>query len=235
MKIETITAVALLGTLLLIPGPPLEAAGDAFGALDLDVTPEEAEVYVDGELVGIADNYDGFPEFLWLQEGTYDLVFYHPDYRTLARQYTIRAGLIIDVEDHMRPGRAVPPEELASNSTARRDERLRRDRERREESRRQERDRWDRDRWQREREYTRQEPSDDVGRVFLTVEPADAAIYLDGHFLGTGEELSQLSAGLLVTPGEHVLEAIHPSYDTETITFVVPPGDKVHLEVDLDA
>lgn len=36
------------------------------GALDFDVSPERAEIYVDGRFVGIADDYDGFPEYLWL-------------------------------------------------------------------------------------------------------------------------------------------------------------------------
>ena len=36
------------------------AAGAAYGALDLDVSPEGAQIYVDGNLVGVADDFDGY-------------------------------------------------------------------------------------------------------------------------------------------------------------------------------
>ncbi len=102
----------------------------ALGALDVDISPDRAEVWVDGELVGVADDFDGFPTYLWLTPGTYDVVFYLPNYRTLARQYTIRPGQVIDVEDQLERGESIHPGDLVSRSTERRDERLRRREER---------------------------------------------------------------------------------------------------------
>ena len=72
----------------------------------------------DGQPIGIADNFDGWPRYLWLDQGTYDLVFYHEGFQTIARQYSIYPGVIIDVEDRMVPGEAVPPEDLIAKSTA---------------------------------------------------------------------------------------------------------------------
>lgn len=187
------------------------------GAMDLDITPEEAQIYLDGELIGTADNFDGFPEFLWLEEGTYDLVFYHPNYETIARQVTIYGGVVIDVDDNMKPGTGVRPEDLVSKSTVNRDERMRRERERQIEA----------ERWERARER------DAVGRLVLKVWPEDTALYLNGHFLGTGDELSQLSAGLIIAPGKHMLEAVHPEYESEEITISVDPGERIDLEIEL--
>jgi hypothetical protein len=89
---------------------------DSMGALDLDVSPGRTEVYIDGSYAGIVDSYDGFPRYLWLDHGTYDVVFYLDGYRTLARQITVHPGTVIDVDDHMEPGESVRPEDLASKT-----------------------------------------------------------------------------------------------------------------------
>ena len=102
-----------------------------FGALDTDVSPERAEVWVDGKRVGLADDFDGYPNFLWLEKGTYDVVFYLPGHRTLARQYSIYPGLVIDVEDRLEKGEAVHPLDLGPRSTERRDARIRAEEEQR--------------------------------------------------------------------------------------------------------
>lgn len=104
----------------------------SYGALDTDISPERAEVWVDGRKVGLADDFDGFPNYLWLEKGTYDVVFYLPGHVTLARQYTIYPGLVVDVEDLLATGEATHPLELGPKSHERRDARLRDDELRRE-------------------------------------------------------------------------------------------------------
>ena len=71
------------------------------------------------------------------------------------------------------------------------------------------------------------------GRLQLSIRPGDTAVYLDGHFLGTGEELSQLSAGLVVEPGEHVLELVRPGYVTEEVPITVPAGERIDVDLTL--
>jgi hypothetical protein len=201
---------------------------DALGALDLDLAPERAEVYVDGERIGLADDFDGFPTYLWLPRGTYDLVFYRDGYETIARQYSVYPGVVIDVEDRMVPGDSVRPEDLASKSTVNRDERLRRDRERAAEAP---------GRRPYRPEAAPEEPYDvrgEPGRVALQVLPEDASVYLDGRFVGTGGELARLHAGLIVDPGSHRLEVVRPGYDTQETQFEVEAGEEVTVEVDLE-
>lgn len=209
------------------------------GALDTDISPERAEVWVDGKRVGYADDFDGYPGFLWLEKGTYDVVFYLPGFRTLARQYTIYPGLIIDVEDRLENGESVHPAELGPRTTERRDARLRAEQEVRAEAERRERD-------------ARYEPADDAatwgapadaesldaraepGRLLLRVVPEDASVYLDGRFLGTGLELAALRSGLLVDAGTHQLEIVRPGHAGEARTLEIESGEEIELELELE-
>jgi|CXWL01.1.fsa_nt_gi hypothetical protein len=227
------------------------------GALDLDVTPEQAEVYVDGRYVGKADDFDGFPTYLWLEQGTYDVVIYLPGYQTLSRQYSVYPGAVVDVEDNLEAGESVRPEDLPSKSTEHRDARLRRDEERRQEAeaRRQPQnqadDRYAEGDWRDRRSRPRssgegagaqvvesrggdQAVAAQGGRLRLTVEPDDASVYLDGRFVGTGEELAGQANGLLVDDGEHRLETVRPGRASRTLRFTISTGETVTLEVKLD-
>ena len=82
------------------------------GALDLDIKPEEAQIYVDGELAGIADNYDGFPRYLWLEAGTHNIVIYHEGLETLGKQIKLEPGVVVRLKDRMVPGEAKSAEEM---------------------------------------------------------------------------------------------------------------------------
>jgi hypothetical protein len=235
------------------------AAYGGYGALDLDLSPERAEVWVDGRKVGLADDFDGFPELLWLEKGTYDVVFYLPGYRTLARQYTIYPGLIVDVEDRLEAGEATHPLELGPKTHSRRDERLRIEQEIREdvERRRRAGELPDPDADDRYRRYDDEgddeapAPSDarepfevrpddsldarsEPGRLVLRVRPDDASVYLDGRFLGTGRELAGLRSGLIVDPGEHRLEIVRPGRQAAERTVEVESGREIELSIELD-
>lgn len=201
--------------------------GERYGALDTDVSPERAEVWIDGRKVGRADDFDGFPTYLWLDKGTYDIVFYLPGYKTIARQYSIYPGLVIDVEDRMEAGEAVHPLDLETKTHERRDERLRRDRERIESAA---------PEWSEapgaEPEWldARREP----GRLRVTVTPDDASVYLDGRFVGTGADLGRLRAGLLVDGGAHTLEIVRPGFLSERREVEVEGGEETPLRIVLE-
>jgi PEGA domain len=104
---------------------------DDMGALDIDIKPNDAEVYLNGEYIGRVRDFGGWRHGnLWLQKGTYDIVFYREGYKTLARQVTIYPGLVITWDDKMEPGQAVRPQDLPSKSHERRDSRLQFERDR---------------------------------------------------------------------------------------------------------
>ena len=68
----------------------------------------------------------------------------------------------------------------------------------------------------------------------LTLEPADAVVYLDGRLLGSGEELDMLHSSLLIDPGSHELEAVRPGYETRVIDFDAKAGREIELEIELE-
>ncbi len=199
------------------------------------------------------DAFDGWPRYLWLPKDTYDLVLYLDGFKTVARQITVYPGMVIDVDERLEPGESVRPEDLASKSHERRDERLQYERERRERLERGEPgdDDW-RDRVRRERGYRRgDDPDDDRndrdedvdiedesprnGRLRLEVEPEDASVYLDGRFVGTGTELALMRGGLPIAPGEHRLSVVRPGRKAEERNFQVEAGEEVELDVELEA
>ena len=87
------------------------------GALDLNVKPKKTQVYLNGNYIGITDRFDGFPGYLWLKEGTYELVFYNEGYMTMVQNFAIHPGAVIDVKVRLVPGKPVPPEKLLSKTT----------------------------------------------------------------------------------------------------------------------
>jgi hypothetical protein len=202
--------------------------GQTHGALDLDVAPERAEIYIDGERVGQADDFDGFPDFLWLEKGTYDVVIFHAGYQTISRQISIYAGQVIDVEDRMTPGQETRPEDLVARSTVNREERMRRERELQEEVGEYE------DGAERAPREESVDARDEPGRARLLVTPGDASVYLDGRFLGTAWELTRLRSGLIVDAGEHELEAVRPGHEPAEQKFAVKAGEEVEITLHLE-
>jgi len=87
-----------------------------YARVDTDVSPEAAEVYLDGTYVGSADDFDGFPDHLYLEPGKYRLEFRHPSYETLVKELEVRPGHQVRLDDQMTllPGKsrmeAIDPE-----------------------------------------------------------------------------------------------------------------------------
>ncbi len=123
----------------------------------------------------------------------------------------------------MRPGEAVPAEELTAFDQ---DELLERRDARRS------RERFVPDREQ-DRRSDRLDVREEPGRLTIEIDPSDASIYLDGRFLGTGGELARLHSGLMVEPGEHTLEVVRPGFASEEIGFSVASGEETSLSVAL--
>jgi hypothetical protein len=87
--------------------------GEALGAIDLNVKPSKAEVFLDGKYIGVADQYDGFPSYLWLEEGVYTLTLYKDGYQTVSREIAIQPDLSIDLRERLVKGESTRPEQPA--------------------------------------------------------------------------------------------------------------------------
>lgn len=213
--------------------------GGPMGALDLDVSPGNTHVFVNGQDLGEVDKYDGWPGYLWLPRGTYDVAFYLDGYKTIARQITIYPGNVIDIDDRMEQGQSTRPEDLVSKSHERRDARIQYERQRSEQIDRQ--GGYDDENWQNRVRQDRQGhghangPAGPQGHLRLSVQPDDASVYLDGQFVGTGTDLSQLRGGLAVGPGTHHLAVVRPGHKATEKEFTVQSGEDVQLDIALEA
>ncbi|HEV8700039.1 MAG TPA: hypothetical protein VGV60_02070 [Candidatus Polarisedimenticolia bacterium] len=73
------------------------------GFVDLDVWPEEAEVWVGDRLLGTADDFDGYPDLLPLRPGRRTVTLRSPGYEDLRLRLEIVAGTRIRIRRDMVP------------------------------------------------------------------------------------------------------------------------------------
>jgi len=207
--------------------------------VDTDVSPEQALVYLDGKLIGTADDFDGFPDFLYLRApGRYELEFRLPGWES--------ATIVIDAaENRFVPvnlklvrkrgeARAAWYDRPAGLPVARVFEKERTAAERSEST-----------------PIPSQPRPDPTLRpdlvpgaaaqsaasavLILVVKPDTAAVYLDGQFVGTAAELARLERGLAVPAGRHLVEALAPGFATRSLTVEVEEGARRQVVIELDA
>lgn len=73
------------------------------GELRLDVSPQQAEVYVDGYYAGQVDDFDGFAQGLRLEEGPYHIEIMADGYEPLAFDVRIQRGRRISYAGDLMP------------------------------------------------------------------------------------------------------------------------------------
>lgn len=72
-----------------------------WAVVDTDVSPESARVYLDGQYIGTADDFDGYPDYLYLRRGRYRLEFRLEGYETRTIEVDARPGVKVDVDDKL--------------------------------------------------------------------------------------------------------------------------------------
>ena len=88
-----------------------QARAAGIGALDLSVRPK-ADVYVDGELVGRSTQFDGSPDFLWLEEGVHEVTFVREGRATIGQAIEVSPGELQKVKVRLERGESIPPAEV---------------------------------------------------------------------------------------------------------------------------
>ena len=76
--------------------------GERFAAVKTDVDPEEASLYLDGKLIGTADDFDGYPDKLYLGRGQYHLEFRLDGYEPLTTEIDASPGQFFRIDQHMK-------------------------------------------------------------------------------------------------------------------------------------
>jgi hypothetical protein len=80
-----------------------------WGAIDLNVKPKQAEVWVDGKYVGEARDLDGHPSFLWLPEGVHRVTIYKGGHVSFDEELEVRRGQKQKLKLRLEQGASEPP------------------------------------------------------------------------------------------------------------------------------
>jgi len=80
-----------------------------WGAIELNVKPNRADVWVDGKYVGEARDLDGYPSYLWLEQGAHRLAVYKGGFKTFEEEIDVARGMKKELKVRMEAGESSPP------------------------------------------------------------------------------------------------------------------------------
>jgi len=185
------------------------------GSVRVLVDPAEARVYVDGYYAGTVDDYDGLFQRLNLSPGRHEIALKLEGYKTHRVKLYVAPDATVKVHYDMEKGPGETFEDLTKDV---REPEVSREAEQEQ-------------RW---RESESRAEADELvavgGRLKLTVEPADASVYVDGAFRGSAREASELR----LPPGRHRIEVVRPGYKTVDREVDVAPGSTTELRIELE-
>jgi len=211
----------------------------------LQVTPRETEVYIDGALAGLADQYDGRFQSLRLAPGTHEITLYLEGHRRFTQHIYVAPASTLKLRHAMQPlaaGDSADPRPTPPPPPAPRldgdddrddptgppppDREWRAPRERglpRE------------GRAPRDREPRRSAPADAAraGTLIIRVQPADAEILIDGQRWQSPE--SDRPFEVQIPAGRVRVEVRKPGHVPFVTAVMVRPGDVSTLNVSLPA
>jgi hypothetical protein len=184
-------------------------------AVEIDIRPKRATVFLDGENIGRAKEYNGTWNLLWLEPGVYELEFAYDGYRTLRTHLRVRSGRWYRFTDRMEKGEGLDPRSTAEPPPEPVPEAAR---------------------------TTDPHPGETAppdtglqrGLLRIRVLPKDAAVYLDGDFLARAGELTRLHGALPVAVGIHRIEVVRPGFRSEVTEVRVSEDDPAIVELTLE-
>lgn len=219
-------------------GYPYRSQYYGYGEIRTEIKPDEARVYLDGDYVGVADDFNSWYQRLNIEPGKHRLVFRAQGYQPYAVTMRILPGRDYHIKQQLQPGNdAIPDSEMRLQDSERDHQYSSRDRNRDYDQRYSPRDR-DRDYDSNRRDegqYNRDEErydsdrdrgeyeQDTRGKTMMTfqVEPKDATIYIDGDYYGTADAQNNNEIQVLLPDGTHRVEVVRPGYETFSKDIVV--------------
>jgi hypothetical protein len=206
--------------------------------LRIQVTPKEAEVYIDGYLVGNVNDFDGVFQRLHVPYGEHQISVYREGFRTFSEKMLFRPYESYNIKQVLQPiaagdtpePRPAPSPSAAAPAPARRgappnnpyppdrnpgnpyppDRNAGRNPDR-----------------------APDRNSDRFGSVAIRVQPGDATVLIDGERLDTPQGEDRLT--LEVSEGRHRIEIHKDGFKPYSSTFTVRAGETVTLNVSLPA
>ena len=197
-------------------------------AVRVQVKPEPTEVYVDGYLAGVADDFDGFFQRLRLPPGEYEIELRLDGYRSATERLLLTEGSTFRIRHLMvplGPGETTPPPPEPTEPID-----------------------WSRYDDEEYDEYADPaladprggrapveprlgRPAAAFGTFALRVQPADAEVLIDGERWQGPSGAERLTVE--VSAGFHVIEVHKPGYQPFMTEIEVLPGDTATLNVSL--
>jgi hypothetical protein len=201
------------------PGiPPLGFYNGSFVAdssARIQVTPRQAEVYVDGYRAGIVDDFDGFAQRLRVPPGEHVIELYLEGHKTISQAILFAPGESYKIRHTMEPlapGEAEPakPAPRPGATTAARPN-------------------YDAFGQPLGGGTVTAATTREGASLLIRVQPADAVVVVDGErWQSSGDRLD-----IQVTPGEHRIEIQKDGYQPFSTTVRVRPGDSSPINVSL--
>jgi hypothetical protein len=86
-----------------VPIPPPYHWANPESAVRLEVTPKEAEVYVDGYYAGVVDDFDGIFQRLRLPPGEHEIMLYRDGFRSVTQRVYLTPNSTFKIKYRMEP------------------------------------------------------------------------------------------------------------------------------------
>ncbi|MCP4896721.1 MAG: hypothetical protein GY906_07055 [bacterium] len=221
-----------------ISSPPAPATGigpsQPPAIVDTSIRPRRARLFLDNRLIGLATDFDGSPDFLFLQTGVYRLRVELGGYVSETVLIDANSGYRYDLAFRLerqdgvarepwwrRQERPKHPQRFYSPITAPVPSSARQPNPQ-----------------LRERDYARSELKSATkpskrSSLHLEVSPDNARVFIDGGFLGTGRELASLTQPIAIAAGVHDIEAAAPGRAPSKQRISLKAGEKMSLRIDL--
>ena len=203
------------------------------GSLRVIVDPDQTRVYVDNYYAGIADDFDGIFQRLYLPPGRHQISLKLDGYRTHKFRVYVPVGETLKIHHIMERGTGEDTDEVIGepDSYRREPDGYRRDDDRDRDARD---PRRDDPRYENRRDRDEDQGEDDrddadAGTLRLDLKPSDASVYVDGEFRGSGRRVENLR----LAPGRHRIEVVRPGYRTVEREIDVRAGENSRVEIEL--
>jgi hypothetical protein len=213
------------------------ARAPALAVVSIDVRPKDARVLLDERFVGRARYFDGTPDYMYLEPGTYRLELQLGGYRPVVVSLEAAAGCRFDLKHRLervpdtrverrgggegkgKPmvrvfGPVQPTETMPSGPRNRGpDMSLRPDLS--------------------NAATAETMPREDRAALRLTVHPGSARVSIDGKFVATADELSRMEGPLALPVGRHVIEVAGDGFAPVVRELELAAGEELEVELTL--
>jgi hypothetical protein len=197
------------------PYPPYPRYGyyEPAAELRIQVNLRHAEVYVDGYLTGMVDDFDGIFQRLRVPLGEHEITIYHEGHRPIHHRMLFRPYESYSIKEMMQPIAPGDPVEPRPTPAARTPSQ------------------GPAPRGRAPMPAPGNRDADRFGSVTIRVQPADAEVFIDGERWDTPAGENRLLVEL--SEGTHRVEIRKPGYKTYTSTITIRSGETVTLNVSL--